>query len=387
MAKQTLLWIGDAVAHTGFATVTHGVLNSLHTLWNVHVLGINYRGDPHSYPYTIWPASRGADEDLYGIRRLPELLRKIRPDVVCILNDPWVVVYYLPVLQEYKKQVPVRLYAYVPVDGKNIDSRFSVPLNNLDAVVTYTDFGYQELKKGGYTKERYVIPHGVDLSVFHPIPKKEARATLKLDEQWFIVGLVNRNQPRKRLDLAFDYFAEWAADKPETVRLYYHGAVQDVGWDIVGMAEYYGIQDRLILTSLDLTAATGITTDQLRLVYNSFDVQISTTMGEGWGLTTMEGMACGIPQIVPEWSALAEWPRGAVRLVPCTQRLMHTGGINTVGGLVDKDMFIRALDELYREEHLRNQLREASLALVQQPMFRWKNIAQRFHALFSTQKV
>lgn len=386
MSKQTLLWIGDAVAHTGFATVTHGVLKHLHALWNVHVLGINYRGDPHSYPYTIWPASRGADEDLYGIRRLPELLRKLRPHVVCILNDPWVVSYYLPVLQEYKKQHDIRLYAYVPVDGYNVDSRFSVPLNEFDAVITYTDFGYQQLRQGGYTKPKHVIPHGVELSVFHPVPQKEARSVLQLNEQWFIVGLVNRNQPRKRLDLAFDYFSQWAADKPDTVRLYYHGAVQDVGWDIVGMAEYYGIQDRLILTSLELTASTGLVVDKLRYVYSSFDIQISTTMGEGWGLTTMEGMACGVPQIVPEWSALAEWPRGAVRLVPCTMRLMHTGGINTVGGIVDRDMFLRALDELYYQEHIRRQLREAGLALVQQPVFRWKNIAQRFHSLFLTQK-
>lgn len=386
MAKQVLLWIGDAVAHTGFATVTHGVLQHLHDLWDVHVIGINYRGDPHTYPYTIWPASRGGEEDLYGIRRLPELLRRLQPAVVCILNDPWVVTYYLPVLQEYKKHRAVRLYAYVPVDGYNIDRRFSVPLNELDAVVTYTEFGYQQLKQGGYTKQKYVIPHGVDLSVFHPVPKNEARALLQLDNQWFIVGLVNRNQPRKRLDLAFDYFSQWVADKPDTVRLYYHGAVQDVGWDIIGMAEFYGIQDRLILTSLELTAAAGLSVEQLRTIYSAFDVQISTTMGEGWGLTTMEGMACGVPQIVPEWSALAEWPRSAVRLVPCTGRLMHTGGINTVGGIVDKDMFIRALDDLYTNEHVRNQLRSASLALVQQPVFRWKNISQRFHALFSTQK-
>ncbi|RMD80655.1 MAG: glycosyltransferase family 1 protein [Chloroflexi bacterium] len=381
--KPRLLWVGDAVAHTGFATVTHAVLDHLRHTWDVHVLGINYRGDPHPYPYPIWPASRGMFDDDYGVQRFSDIVRRVQPHVVCILNDPWVVIRYVQAVQQYRKEHSVALCAYVPVDGLNIDRRFTTDLNAFDAVITYTDFGYTVLQRGGFTKEKHVIPHGIDTALFTPVDRVRARQTIGLDPSWFIVGVVNRNQPRKRLDLTFEYFAAWAADKPDTVKLYYHGAVVDVGWDIVAMADYYGIQDRLILTSLHLTPAQGIDRDKLCYVYSSFDVQFSTTMGEGWGLTTMEGMACGVPQIVPEWAALAEWPRGAVYYVPCTMQLMHTGGINTVGGIADRAMSIQALDAFYHDPALRESYASAGLALVRHHKYRWSTIAAQFSSVFT----
>ena len=51
MAK--ILWYGDACSNTGFARVTHSVLDHLSKEHEVVVLGINYTGDPHEYPYKI----------------------------------------------------------------------------------------------------------------------------------------------------------------------------------------------------------------------------------------------------------------------------------------------------------------------------------------------
>lgn len=380
MSKKTLLWVGDAVAHTGFATVTHNILAHLHETWNIHVLGVNYYGDPHKYPYMIWPASRNMHEDLYGIRRIGSLVEQLKPDVICILNDPWIVSQYIQPLKQITHRA--RLVCYVPVDGLNIAPAFATALHAFDAVITYTDFGYEQLVRGGFTGTKHVIPHGINTRQFYPIPRTDARRQLGLSDDWYIVGLVNRNQPRKRIDLAFDIFADWVADKPEHVRLFYHGAVHDVGWDIVQLAQYLGIEQRLILTDLSMTAAQGVSVDQLRTIYNSFDVQISTTLGEGWGLTTMEGMACEIPQIVPEWSALAEWARGGVYYVPCTERMVHTGGINTIGGVVDRRMFIDALDRFYYDVHTRLQYAKAGFRLVRHPKYQWSTIAQAFDVVF-----
>ena len=48
--KPRLLWIGDALVPTGFATVTHAVLNHLQHEWDVVVSGINYDGSEHELP-------------------------------------------------------------------------------------------------------------------------------------------------------------------------------------------------------------------------------------------------------------------------------------------------------------------------------------------------
>src|SRR5207245_1483917 len=152
----------------------------------------------------------------------------------------------------------------------------------------------------------------VHLQIYYPGNQQEARQRLGFPESLFdkfIVGNVNRNQPRKRLDLTVQYFAEWMKDSQiNDAYLFLHIApTGDVGYNPEQLLKYYGIDRRLIKG--DPGVWSGVTEMEMADTYRSFDVQVTTTQGEGWGLTTMEGMACGIPQIVPEWSALGEWPK------------------------------------------------------------------------------
>lgn len=385
--KGKLLWVGDAVAHTGFSTVTHSVIENIRDKWDVSILGVNYDGDPHNYDYPIYPARLGGD--VWGIRRLPQLIDRIQPDIVCILNDVWLVNDYLRELGPRLENKQFKLAVYTPIDSPNIRSDFMGPVNNhVDALIAYTRFGLSEMRKAGLLKDHaYAIPHGIDTSVFYKTDKAEAKRKLALGEDWFIVGNLNRNQPRKRLDLMIEYFAEWSKDKPENVKLYYHGGIVDVGWDIIQLAQYYDVDDRLIITSPNITASQGVSRDILRRVYNSFDVQITTTLGEGWGLSQMEGMACGVPQIVPDWAALAEWGRTSqsdetMLYVPCTGRQVNTGGINTIGGVVDKYKFIEALDSLYYDDQRRKEYADAGHKLVTHPSYSWSVIADEFDKVF-----
>lgn len=392
--KKRLLWIGDAVAHTGFARVTHSILDQLYKKWDVYVLGVNYKGDPHDYSYKIYPANlRG---DIYGVNRLPELLKTIQPDVVCIINDFWIVNDYMSVLKDYvvkaqeyntkhgNEQVSIpKLCAYMPVDGLNVRQEYAPALNDLNARIAYTEFGAEEFRKAGVKGYIHVIPHGLDTKVFNPIDRSIARQALTIPQDWYIVGLVGRSQPRKRIDLAIKYFAEWVKDKPDNVKFYYHGAIKDVGIDIPQLMKYYGIDNRLMVTSTTMTSAVGIPVERLKYVYSTHDVHISTSAGEGMGLCQMESMACGIPQIVPEWSALAEWPQGAVHYVPCTSTIVHPGGINTIGGLADEHLFIEALEKMYTNEQYRMQLGRRGLELMNQPKFNWTNIADQFDQVFT----
>lgn len=373
-SKPTLLWVGDAVAHTGFSAVTHGVLDDLQRNWNVAVLGINYYGDPHSYSYPIYPASLGGD--LWGVKRIQGVIQNVKPDVVLMLNDPWVVREYMPAL----KSLDVKKVAYMPVDAKNMRPDFVEQLNDLDLAIAYTEFGERELVAGGLTVPTTIIPHGFEPNIFLPVPKQKAREVLGLDQSWFIVGMIARNQPRKRHDLMIQYFAEWVKDKPDTVRLYLHCALRDMGWDVLQLCQYYGIEDRLIITSPNISAVAGVKREQLPFIYSSFDVHAMTTMGEGFGLPVLESMACGVPQIVPEWSALAEWPRGGVHYVPCTSLFVNTGGINTVGGIADKDQYTAALEKMYTDHEYRQEMAAKALDVARSPSFLWPNVAKKFDA-------
>lgn len=97
----------------------------------------------------------------------------------------------------------------------------------------------------------------------------------------------------------------------------------------------------------------------------------------------MEGMACKVPQINPDWSALGEWTRGGALLVPCTTDGIHPGGINTIGGIVDRELLIDALEYLYKDTEARLELGISGFNLVKNPDFTWQSVAARFNTLFT----
>lgn len=377
--KKKLLWVGDAGCPSGFAKATHNILDRL-TDFDITVLGINYRGDPHPYDYPIYAAAPGGDG--LGVGRLIWMCDVMgRPDVIVLQNDGWHLQPYVKLLRQFKEYQDIPVIPVVAVDGVNFQGKW---LNHIRHAIFWTDFARNEAELGGYRGASSVIPLGVDRSVFYPMPKQQARRERgfpsELDDA-FIVGNVNRNQPRKRWDLTIRYFAKWLeVQRPDgAAYLYLHTApTGDVHCDVSQLAAYYGIEKHLVL--VEPPVHYGIHDDDMRRTYNTFDVQISTTQGEGFGLTTIEGMACGVPQIVPEYSALAEICKDAALMVPCTSTAV-TPGLNVIGGVPDEELFIKALSSAYEHDR-RRELGNAVLKRAAEERFRWDDIAKAYASVF-----
>ncbi len=376
-----ILWIGDGGVPTGFSKVSHAVLGELvHRGHAVHHMALCYNGDPHDYDWPMYPAIT-SQSGMYGHERLPGLLAKIKPDVVCLLNDPWVVRTYQKALEGQK------VVAYMPVDGENQWAARN--LNWLSHAIAYTVFGARELRKGGYAGPISVAPHGIDLNEFKPEAKADARKALGLDEgdsAAFIVGNVNRNQVRKRLDLTLLAFRQFVDMLPRdaNVRLLLHCALNDQGWDLIDLCRYLDLERYLFFTGIQRIEDYNkfSTVERLRHIYCAMDVHVSTSIGEGWGLTTMESMACGVLNLVPDHSAYAEWAREGALLYPAPTTIFHPEHINTAGHIPD----VYELAQCLRTEFVgpvgRERLAARGLALVRQSAFKWSNVAKIFDRVF-----
>jgi D-inositol-3-phosphate glycosyltransferase len=368
---KKLLWIGDAACDSGFAKVTHQVLEVLREHYEIFVVGINYRGDHHTYPYKMYPAHVLGCQDFLGYDRISEIVPQIEPDIVFILNDPWNFPGYIAALKRIGSTAPI--IGMVAIDGKNCLGDL---LNDLDHTIFWTEFGQREAKLGGFSGPSSVVPLGVDLDVYFPRPQARREVLNDSFDDAFIVGNANRNQPRKRLDLTVQYFAEWVREfGVDDAYLFLHiGPTGEVGYNCQQLLHYYGIKKRLIRSTPGVWH--GIPEKELADIYNCYDVQVSTTQGEGWGLTTMEGMACGVPQILPGWSALGEWASAAIQ-IPCSNTIATVGAANAIGGIPDKHSFIEALHRVYTNRSYRQALTIDGLALVRDPRYRWKTIGNQ----------
>lgn len=378
-----LLWIGDAVVHSGFSRVTHAVLGELQKLgWDVAVLGIIYSGDPHDYTYpiyTCWPEHGMWDP--YGATKLKSILEIEQPDAILILHDPWIVAERY-IASASKTGLPLhRTAAYMPVDSPIIRPRGITPLNDLGAAIFYTEFGRQQAVRNGFVGNAAVIPHGVDIDLYRPSESRfDVRArTIPGTEGAFVVGYVGRNQPRKRMDLALQYFATWKRHtNPGAAYLWLHCDPKDpAGIDVVNVARYFGIADALIVNP-DVGPTRGVAEERMPDVYNSLDVHIVTSLGEGWCLPVAEAMACGVPNIVPAWGGLQEWSWSAAQQVECTG---ISATHDTIQGVPDHASFVGALDALYKDKERREQLGTKGLKLMRESRFRWSEVAKAFDAV------
>jgi D-inositol-3-phosphate glycosyltransferase len=380
--KLKMLYVGDFPIQTGFGVVSTNLIKYFREKYEVHVLGVNYHGDydPLCEGLKVYPAA--AAGDIWGFSRLNELITRIQPDVVFVLNDPWICMQYAEQFEQIRDKVSSKFVAYTPVDAENVKKEFVEGLSKYDAVVTYTQFGLEQiLKTADIIKKLYIVPHGVDTETFRPVSREEVRKKMKMDEDVYCVLCLQRNQPRKRIDMTMYYFAEWVKryNLPKSVKFYYHGSLHDFGIDIIQWAEYLGIADRLAISSPHIRPDKGLPAEQINWIYNAADVFFTTTMAEGWCLPVAEAMAAGLPVIIPRHSALAEWPEdnceyAEVYPVP----FLTDRGLNTVHHITEMESAIAALHRLYTDRNRRTHLGNLGYLHMRKDKFNWKNIANQF---------
>src|ERR1044071_2689484 len=373
-----------------------GIFAPLAERYEIHQLATNYRGDPHGYAWKLYPAEAGGDR--WGANRVLTLVEKIKPGLLFILNDIWVQHAYLNELRKMKDPPPVVLYC--PVDGGPLDAESVEPLRGVRRCVAYTEFGRriiesaaaaQRAKDPGFDFPAVeIIPHGIDTETFRPLEgegvshRLHARRLLFPGladlEGRFIALNANRNQPRKRIDTTIRGFALFAQDKPPGVNLFLHMGVEDVGWNVVMLARRYGVEDRVLMSSLDKVMQT-VSPRTLNLVYNACDVGLNTSSAEGWGLPSFEHAATRAAQVVPRHSACAELWEGSGVLVEPALKIINEK-ILTEGWLVTPEGVAEALEKLYADRGFLEEMSERAYRSATRVEYRWENSAARWDALF-----
>jgi D-inositol-3-phosphate glycosyltransferase len=315
-----ILYCGDVGVETGFGRVAQYLIPALAREHEVHALAVNHHGDPSEmqehcrmYPATAYGS------DPFGGHRIAELVQTIRPDLIYVVNDIWVAINLSNAVQELKEKLGFKFVVYTPIDSYGLFRELLEPIEQWDKLITYTNFGKEEIEKIGYDRPISVIGHGTDFSKFFPMDKQACRKELGVPEDVFVVFNGNRNQPRKRIDLTIKGFVKFAKNKPDA-RLWLNMGKKDMGWDLVPLMkrvardEGYDPTGKLILSSPHFSTHNCLPVEQLNKVYNAVDIGVNTCLGEGWGLVNTEHAATGVAQVVPDHTSLSEIFDGVRRI-------------------------------------------------------------------------
>lgn len=375
---RRLLFYGHGNIESGFGRVSQNILSYLTKTWDVAQVAIGYNGDPHPWPWRMYPA--GNEGDQWGLNRLEKIYQREKPDVFAIVMEPWNI---MPFVQTLRAGLGsrVKIVAYAVVDGLNMKEEHAHWLQQCDVCIFPTEFAVEQAKAAGYYGYAYVIPHGVNPILYRPCDQQWARKQIGLgnlvDSDAFVFGNVNMNQPRKRIDISMEAFAKFLdlAGRPAEPLLHLHlRKNMEEGWDIGNLAKLFDIKGRVSVMAEELNT----TEPNMKYVYNACDVMISTTAGEGFGLTTLEGMACGVPQIIPDFAALGEWAKTGAVTVEAKERQIFHKQQNIVRYVPKAEDMAEAMLEMYRNKELRKQVGRMGRKLALTDIFRWSTIAVGF---------
>lgn len=322
-----------------------------------------------------------------GITRLKEMVESVKPDILWIMNDLNVI---LEGLKVFGGTFPVPTMIYTPIDGDHLPKDWFLAAKAADKVVAYTKFGQDVLKREGDI-DSDVIYHGIEHETFWRI--SEERPLHVLDNTYtnkedikeafglsgrFVVLAINRNSMRKNYPDTFRVFNEFRKRHDDAILLI-HAVQYDEGGNLGDLVDRYDLKPYVRISDPKDTFM-GLPKSLLTAYYNMADVKLSTSLGEGFGLTDAEAIACGCPAIAQDWSATSEVVGDAGILVKPRRRFTTARMVDFM--LPDLKGFERALERLYKDKGMRERLSDYGVKQAQ--TFEWDEAARKFERLMES---
>lgn len=402
-----ILLLGDAGATTGFARANHSIGDRLVTQYghDVHCLAVNYSGDYWPTPMKMYVPNKKVGADIYGQSRYVEMLAEVMPDIVLMLNDPYVILKFLFRNKWDTEKVLARarpILAYIPVDGHNQPTTWA----RLPELVA----GLPALPNGGtgcklipvlmakYGRTLYpdapVVYHGIDTEMFRVLSPKdpittstglkitskgEAKKAIGLKPSDFLILRVDRNSVRK------DFADTWKAIVPvmkrhKNIHVWFHCRAEGDQLELPQLISRDLETAPRFHFPAEFSTKIGWKNEDLVTLYNAADMFVSTSMGEGFGLTLGEALASQVPVVATDCSSITEVVGPGGILIPPGRDWTTDSGEDL--SMPDVAGFTEAIEKLYLSSGHRRSLGEAGRAHVLQN-FSWDEAARRFDQLIT----
>ena len=329
--------------------------------------------------------------DGYGTQdQVRSMIWKYKPDILWFMTDPRFWGWLWDMDNEIRAQMPM---IYYHVWDNFPAPEFNTPrYRSNDHIACISKVTHSIIQELTPDITNSYVPHAVDGDIFVPIPEDQVE---KFHDEHFpddkfgekvVFFWSNRNARRKQSGTLIWWFKEFLDEVGrDKARLIMHTEPKDVhGQDLLQIAAHLGLDNREVVFSTKKLPLTI-----LPLFYSLADCTINISDAEGFGLATLESLACGTPIIVNMTGGLQEQVTDGedtfgIGIEPASKAIIGSQEVPYIyEDRISKEDFIAAMKKIYdmtREERKELGLRGRQHVLKS---YNFDNYIQKWDEIFT----
>ncbi len=340
----------------------------------VYTIGLEYNGPqiyydkipvlPGFYCQNCGHAHKGDNEYLH---KIADYMNLFKPDYFICVGDAVTMQQFGMGNLQFRANTKSIMYLTIDSEGafcneRELDNGKKEYVLECDRVISTAQFTKDQLKEW-LDIDSDVIYEAIDLNTYHPIDKDkrtELRKKYRFKENDFIIFNSGRNIIRKRLFTLLDGVVKFLCETKDTYLLLncpcegvYPDSLNPKDFITRVMKKVYGRdmleEGRIIFLDRSGLGSNKITEKENAEHYQISDVYATASSGEGFSLTPVESMSCGVPAITVDNSTSRE-------ILNADVTSENSGFISGSGGLV-----VEAPHGLYVDHSLRQHLTNGKL--------------------------
>ena len=280
-----------------------------------------------------------------------QVLHVFKPDVLWFMTDPRFFVWLWEIEDEIRKNVPMIYYhVWDNYPYPKFNKRF---YDSNDVVCTISNVTDDIVRTVSPDVKCVRIPHAVDTNIFskkEPFELLNLRKQIPSSENKTVFFWNNRNARRKQSGTLLYWFKEFL-DKVghDKAMLIMHTEPKDPnGQDLESIINELGLDRDQILISVQ-----KMPPEELAKIYSLVDCTINISDAEGFGLSTLESLACETPIIVNMTGRLQEQVTDGSNwfgygIEPCSKAVIGSQDVPYIyEDRISKESFLDAIISFY----------------------------------------
>lgn len=282
-------------------------------------VGLGYDGmppDDHKYFSYVFPGENKKAVRYWAVETLAYALESFQPDVVLSLNDFWATKKFAFPLSH---PGPWKWVHWGTLDTDPLDHESREAVRWVDYVFYFSQFAKKETEKIFPQMQGEVIYPATNPEKFYELEDKSEYRKKYTPGDTKVLLTCGRNQQRKNIPVLLEAMKTITKERDDVVLVLASNTQvtttegEPEGYNYGHFISDFGIEDKVI--SPYVRTGEPISDKTLNVLYNIADIQVHTSVGEGFGMPLAEGFASGLPAIGIDHSAVTEVIKGHGELI------------------------------------------------------------------------